>query len=285
MSKLLEDLLANPVTLVSVVISATCVLGGLVAANFYPKLFLLVLKNLRRNVVRTVLTCLATMVLVFMVTMIWTVIYFLDQVTREKTRDFKLIITERWQLPSMMPPTHASYLDPESPNCIYNPAELGIGPEDFMTWSFYGGTIDPTKFTREGLVFFFVMQPKHIRPMMEDLDKLDPELIEKMESNPIGCLLGKERMQNINKKVGERFKLTSLNYKGVDLEFEIVGELPEGRYNQSGIMNASYFNKELDNYARVNRAKHPLDNKRLNLVWIRVRDMATFNQLGDLIEN
>src|SRR5688572_12873960 len=128
MPDLLQDLLANPVTLASVVLSAATVLGGLAYANLYPKLFLLALKNLRRNTVRTLLTCLATMVLVFMVTMIWTVIYFLDQVTREKSRDFKLIVTERWQLPSQMPLTHAQYLDPESPTCIYDPGEFGIGP-------------------------------------------------------------------------------------------------------------------------------------------------------------
>ncbi len=32
----------------------------------------------------------------------------------------------------------------------------------------------------------------------------------------------------MNKKVGERIKVTSLNYKDIDLEFEIVGELPRG---------------------------------------------------------
>jgi ABC-type Na+ efflux pump permease subunit len=39
---------------------------------------LLILKNLRRNKLRTVITCLAGMVLVFIVTMMWTVVYFLD---------------------------------------------------------------------------------------------------------------------------------------------------------------------------------------------------------------
>lgn len=284
MPPFVQELLANPVSLVSLVISVTVVVAGIVYANLYPKLFLLILKNLRRNVVRTLLTCLAIVVLVNMVTMIWTVIYFLDQVTREKSADFKIIITERWQLPSQMPLTHAQYLDPESPQCIYDPRAFGIGPGDFMTWSFYGGTIDPTKITRESLVFMFVMNPRHIRTMMDDLDTLDPELVRRLEANPIGCLLGKERLESINKKVGEKFKLTSLNYKGIDLEFEIVGQLPEGRYNQSGIMNASYFNRELDNYARLRGQKHPLDNKRLNLVWLRVRDMATFNKLGDAIE-
>lgn len=285
MSDFLQDLLGQPITLISVLISVLVLAVGIIYAALVPKQFALIVKNLRRNLVRTGLTCAATMVLVLMVTLIWTIVYFLDQMTREKARDFKLIITERWQLPSQMPLTHARYLNPESPDCVYNPRDFDIGPEDFMTWSFYGGTTDPAKMSRENLVFFFVMNPKHIRPMMDDLNTYDLSLVKKLEDNPRGCLLGKDRLQSIDKKVGERFKLTSINYKGIDLEFEIVGELPEGRYNQSGIMNESYFHNELDKYAREKRQPHPLDQKRLNLVWLRVRDQATFNRLGEVIEN
>jgi len=63
------------------------------------KFFLLIVKSLRRNLLRTTLTCLAVMVLVFVVTQIWTVLYFLDSITTEKAKDFKAIVTERWQVP------------------------------------------------------------------------------------------------------------------------------------------------------------------------------------------
>ena len=52
--------------------------------------------------------------------------------------------------------------------------------------------------------------------------------------------------------------MTSINYKDIDLEFEIVGEFPEGRYNQSAVMNRDYLNRALDQYERDNRRKHPL---------------------------
>jgi putative ABC transport system permease protein len=97
--------------------------------------------------------------------------------------------------------------------------------------------------------------------------------------------MGKERMQKINKRVGERFKLTSINYKGIDLEFEIIGELPEGRYDMSSIMNADYFNQEIERYAQRTGQRHPLDQKRLNLVWIRVPDRAAFDKVGTIAEN
>jgi putative ABC transport system permease protein len=129
------------------------------------------------------------------------------------------------------------------------------------------------------------MDPRHILTMMEDLETLDPRLVEKLQKTENGCLLGPERLAKLDKRVGERFKLTSINYKGIDLDFEIIGALPEGRYGLSGIMNAKYFNDSLDKYARDNGKKHALDEKRLNLIWLRVPDRATFDKVGHIIES
>jgi putative ABC transport system permease protein len=278
----LDDLLSNPLTQIITVIGLGPMVAGLVLALWSPRLCLLVVKNLRRNLLRTSLTALAIMVLVFMITLICTVLFSLHRMTTEKSKDFKLIVTERWQLPSQLPPTHANYLDPTKPQFILDKRDFG--PNDFMTWSFYGGTQDITKMSRENLVFFFVMDPDKIIPMMDELEDFDPALVEKLKKTRNGCLLGRERMEAINRKVGERFKLTSINYKGIDLEFEIVGALPDGRYSTSGIMNESYFNDELDKYGRQS-GKHPLDQKRLNLIWLRVRDRATFEKVAYEIEH
>jgi putative ABC transport system permease protein len=283
MNFFIEDLLTNPLTQISVALTLAPLLAGLIFALVNPKLFLLIVKNLRRNMLRTGLTCLATMVLVFMVTLVWTVIFTLDRMTVEKSHDFKLIVTERWKVPSMMPPTHADYLNPLKSQFILDKND--VGPNDFMTWSFYGGTTEEGKITYDNLVFFFVMDPNQIRPMMDDLQDLPEDLVRKMREKPHGCLLGRERMEAINRRVNEKFKLYSINYKGIDLEFEIVGQLPEGRYNTSGIMNEEYFNKALDDYARKKRQKHPLDSQRLNLIWLRVRDRETFERVANQIES
>src|SRR5207244_7619416 len=74
------------------------------------KFLLLIFKNLLRNKVRTILTCMATMVLVFVVTMMWTVVYFLNDLTEKKTENLQAIITEKWQLPSQMPMSYAQPL-------------------------------------------------------------------------------------------------------------------------------------------------------------------------------
>lgn len=285
MTYLLDQLLGNPLSLIALVVSAAVIAFGVYFIAFRMRLFLLGLKNLRRNLLRTVLTGLATMVLVFMVTVIWTVIFGLEQATREKAKDLKIIVTERWQVPSQLPMTHANYLNPSSPYLL--PELEGLyGPRDFMIWSFYGGSMDPTKRDPQNLVFFFAMDPDAIRPMMDELDNFDPALIEKMKNTMHGCLLGVDKLAVVGKQVGERFKLASINYKDIDLEFEILGVLPEGRYNQSAIMNIDYFNNAFDKYARARGgARHPLDTKRLNLIWIRVPDREQFDKIGTIIEN
>lgn len=281
-----DSLISNNVNIAATAIVVPVVVAAFVYAFTRPQFFRLMLKNLGRNPVRTSLIALAITVLVASVTLIWTVVYFLDAVTRERSKDFKLIITERWQLPSQVPMKHADYLDPSSPSFL--PELQGkYGPKDFMTWSFYGGSVDPTKRTAQDIVFFFVMNPDHIKSMMDDLDTLDDGLIQKLKATRNGCLVGKDRLANINKKVGERFKVYSFNYKGIDLDFEIVGELPEGRYNQSAIMRTDYFLGAFEQYERDKGKAHELqapDDRRLNLIWIRVPDRATFNEVGGLLE-
>src|SRR5258705_11189 len=73
-----------------------------------PKLFRLVVKNLRRKLSRMFITSTAIIVFVLMGTIIWTVVNFLDRITTQKARDFKMLVTERYQVPSMMPLTHAN---------------------------------------------------------------------------------------------------------------------------------------------------------------------------------
>jgi putative ABC transport system permease protein len=249
------------------------------------KLFLLILKSLRRNLLRTVLTCLAIMVLVFVVTLIGSMISFLDDITTEKAKDFKAIVTERWQIPSQMP---LAYWLPLSEGAADSSRPGDLRPDEYMTWQFYGGTIDPEKQTRENVVFFFAMDPQKLRTMMDDLDMLDPKLADKLDPRKgglkQGALVGRKRLEKLNKRVGERIKLTGLNYRGIDLEFEIVGLLPSGRYDESAVMNWEYLNDAIDAYKGPGGAKHPLDRKRLNLVWLKVPDSEAFRRIADQIE-
>src|SRR5262245_45456163 len=285
----IERLLASPFNMVALIIALVPLVAGLLFIALSPKLFRLLLKNLKRNLLRTILTCLATIVLVLMVTLIWTVIYFLDEVTAERAKDLKLIVTEKWSLPSQMPNTHARYLNPKSPYFILydEHARPLIGPNDFMTWSFYVGVAseDRNKVTWDNLVFFFCMEPEQVLPMMDDIEDLDPKLIQKMNENPEYVLMGRERLERLNKRVGEYFTVRGINqYVNLDLRVTIAGLLPEGRYNQSAIMRSDYFNKALDKY-KLEKGPHPLEPYRLNLIWLRVSDRPTYEKVAHIIEN
>ncbi len=249
------------------------------------KFFLLIIKNIRRNLVRSLLTSLGTIVLVFVVTLVWSILSFLDAATAEKTRNFKGIVTERWRLPSQMPFAYAASL------CEGAASKPGdIKPEDSMTWQFYGGTLDPTKRTRENSLFAIATDPAKLRTMMDELDALPPEnavaleeAIQKMQQNRQGIILGKDRLTSINKRVGERLKLYGINYREIDLELEIVGTFPEGRYDNTAAIHRDYLLAALDAYQREKGRPHFLADKTLNLVWLRVPDKEAFSQVADQI--
>jgi putative ABC transport system permease protein len=255
------------------------------------KFFLLIVKNLRRNKLRTTLTCLSVMVLVLVVTMIWTVVYFLEEFTKDKSGNLKAIVTERWQRPSQMP---LGYTEPLSRGAARKAGDKL--PKDSMAWQFYIGTLDPVKKTRENLVVLVAMDVRKLprkshrdgkividKGIMEDLDPIDEELIDKLAQTTQGCLLGKRRLAALQKKVGERFKVTGLEYTGIDLEFEIVGVLPDGRWNENGFMNERYLNKAIDAYKRPGGAKHALDQRRLNMFWVEASQKEDFAQLVEQI--
>jgi putative ABC transport system permease protein len=251
------------------------------------KLVWLMFKNIRRNPLRTILTGLGTAVLVFVVTLVWSVLSFLDAATREKAANFKAIVTERWQLPSQMPFTYAAGLERGGARM-----EGDVLPVDSMTWQFYGGTLDKRDRRPEAIVFFIGLAPRSVLSMLDELDQLEgarrQELaaaVRKMEENRKGVIIGRDRLKALNKRIGDRFIVSSINYRDIDLEVEVVGTFPEGtRYDNSAVMNRDYLLAALDAYPRKNNGRqHPLRNKTLNLVWLKVPDKQQFERLASQI--
>lgn len=302
----LKELQTNIITQVAVAFSLIVITVAVVYAILQPRMAVLMAKNLRRNLLRTTLTFLATTILVFMIIMIWTVLTFIDAQTQEKAKDFKLLISERWQVFGAMPFEYARLFSPvamdgngnyltdadgklrPNPEFILDPKkypDLGIGPNDFMLWSFYGGSTEKFKITRESVVFFFTMVPDQIKPMMEELDDIPDALIDAMKKNIDGVMIGEDKLKALNLKVGDTFRVYSLNYKDVDLDFRVLGVIPGTRYGQSAVMNFAYFNNALEKYEREKKQPHPMNEKRIGLIWMRVRDKETFAKVGDIIEN
>jgi len=254
------------------------------------RFLILVFDNLRRNIGRTVFTALATMVMVLVVTCVFSILTFLSNVTSEKAANLKAIVTERWQIPSQMPFSYATGL---AEGGGYEADHVRIKPENSMTWSFYGGATDPDpkKRSNNTILFAFALQPRSLLEMMDGLDDLKgPERtqleadVKKLQETRNGLIVGKDRMKNLGKKVGDRMTIYSFNYKGIDLEFEILGEFPVGRYDNAAAMNIDYLISAMDAYPQNNAGKtHPMANKSLNLVWLRMPDQPTFQQVSEQI--
>jgi putative ABC transport system permease protein len=302
----LMHFLDSPVNVLAAAGALLAVLVGLMFLDQVSFYFRLIAKSLFRNVLRSMLTSLAVVVMVLVVTLIWTVTYTLDLVTTEKSADFKIIVTERWQIPSMMPYSYQGGLANGGAR-----KEGDARPQDYMGWTFYGGTIDPANRTRDNIVFFFAMDPAKVMKaerdgkgnlikepngkvrcstMLDDMDQFTDEEIDlldracrEMEKDPRKVIIGKERLALLKKKVGETMKVTSINYIGIDLEVEIIGEFPDGRYNQNAVVNFSYIRNGLDAWKQKNGKAHFMADKCLNLMWLKVPDTETFRRVADQV--
>jgi putative ABC transport system permease protein len=284
LERILLSLADNPLRMAG----AAAVVVALIALVYYRKAVLFILKSLARNKLRTILTALATGLFVLLVTLVWSVLWFLDLVTQEKKKDLKAIVTERWQIPSQMPFAYAQTL---SEGAASKPGDLR--PTDSMTWQFFGGTLESgSKPTRDNMIFFFCMEPSKVMTMMDGIDQFtaDDRLkletgLKMMEKDPRKVIIGAERLKAMNKRVGERIAVYSFNYKDITLDdVEIIGAFPAGQYGQSAVMNRDRLNNALDSYKQKNGKAHPLADKTLNLVWLKVPDTQAYSKVAEQVE-
>ncbi len=237
------------------------------------KLLLLIIKNLCRNPLRSVLTALGTMMLVCVVTLVWSVLWFIDRVTTEKSENLKAIVTERWSIPSRMPMSYAASL---AEGAARKPGD--VKPSDSMTWQFYGGSLDPQKLTRESMIFGLACDPEKVPTMLDGMDELSTteaaqlqREIQALKAKPSGIILGQNHLLNLNKMIGDvrdtdlrhflgkKFTLYGFStFKDLDLEFEVVGVFPAGRYDNFAVFNRDYYNNALDSFPQTHSGrKHP----------------------------
>ena len=253
---------------------------------------ILIIENIRRNLIRTTLTSLGTMMLVLVVTLVFTVLTTLDKVTTEKSTNIKAIVTEKWQIPSMLPYSYAAGLsdgaaDPNDPNAVH--------PQDHMTWGFFVGSTEsnPAKRGFENLFFSFIMEPEKARTMLDNIDALSDEqaqeLIEgirKIKEIRNGVIIGQGRLTKMQKRIGDRITVYGRNYKDINLELEIVGTFPKAadQYSDSALIRRDFLEAELDTYkAAHNNTAHPMADKSLSLVWLRVPNRIAFDKMTEQI--
>ena len=75
-------------------------------------------------------------------------------------------------------------------------------------------------------------------------------------------VIGVDRLEALNKKVGDKITVYSFNYKDINLECEIIGALPKGRYGQSAVMNCQYLNDAVnEDYPRTHNGQKTSDGR------------------------
>ncbi|MFO0800114.1 MAG: ABC transporter permease [Gemmataceae bacterium] len=253
------------------------------------KVLLMLFRGLRRSPLRTSLTYLALFVLTFVLTMIYTIITFIGRATAEKEANFKIIMTEKYSIPSMMPPGYEDRLRGIIDGL---PPELRpvAGADDMIAWSFVGGTTDPSNPKPENALFMFCVEPRKIPLMMDGLERKDltdaenaemERCVKLMEEDFRRIMVSPSRMKKMNVQVGQRLKLTSIGYKDVVFDFEIVGTLPDGKYEGVGFCSRSYLDAMLKSWSSAHNGEaHPLANKCVNLVWVRVPNRESYERIA-----
>ena len=161
--------------------------------------------------------------------------------------------------------------------------------DNIMTWAFVGGTLDPTKRTPQNSLFFFATEPEKIMKMMPGLEDLTGDerrqievAVEGMTKDKRAVVIGAEKLKQMGKRVGDRMKMTSLNYKEIEFDFNIIAEFPSGsRWDQSAVMNRQYLDDELRTFpGRHGGQQHELADKSMNLIWVRLPNMKAFDTLS-----
>ncbi|MCS7020356.1 MAG: ABC transporter permease [Gemmataceae bacterium] len=264
---------------------------------FAAKLVVIMFRGLRRAPLRTSLTYVALFSLTFVLCLIYAVLFLINYVTAEKEANFKAIVTHKTLIPSQMPP---GYYEEFKRVCLEElPPELRPvnGDLDLMSWSFVLTTTDKTNPRRDALIFLFALEPNKVLTMMDGLEELTGDerqqlqaAADEMMRNPQAIVMSKRQLKTLNLQVGQRVKSYGMNYPNLTFEFEIIGELPEGRYEGVAFMNRVYLLQLLDAYRNdrtVNKTgePHPMAEKCVNLMWVRLPNRMAFERLSALIND
>jgi putative ABC transport system permease protein len=261
---------------------------------FPAKLVLIMFRGLRRTPLRTSLSYLALFVLTLVLCLIYAVLYMIGNATAEKEANFKAIVTHKTLIPSQMPLSHYT----EFKRLLFDDKE-GLpkhlqpvnGEKDLISWSFVLGTTDKLNPRKDTMLFLFALEPDKVMTMMDGLDDLtgeEKDLLERgmdaMMKNPQAIIMSKSRMRALNVQVGQRIKVYSINYKDLTGEFDIIGELPDGKYEGVSFMNIAYLFKGIAAYERDTGKQHPMADKCINLIWVRLPTKEAFERLSALVD-
>jgi putative ABC transport system permease protein len=223
------------------------------------KFFRLVLRNLTRNRVRTALTGLAVVVLAMVYAVASSTTELVNRLVKANSSQNRLLVLDRWLTPSRFPSRYVAKV-----------AEIPA-IEDWTVWHYYFGFFDESK-RADRFGIGIATRMGNLRAMHPGLEGLDPALIEAMQREKTGALVGPQIAENMNWRVGQRFTLIGSSHSGTDLEFKMVGLLPPGQW-----ANNFFFR---DDYYRQGTG----DEETVSIMWLSVRDAKVGERVAAEVE-
>ncbi len=258
----------------------------------------LVFRSLRRNLLRTALTYVALFVLTGMLTFFYGIVMSIEGLTKEKEGSQLVIMTDKFGIPSMLPPGYIAQVKGMMRDEQVLPKELQPADVDksFMTWSFVVASLDPVKPTKDNSMFLFAIDPDVVvNGMMAEQGLSKDDLGEKgwaeltagiarVKEDKRNIVVGADRLEMIGKKVGDSIKLYSTNYKDIDFECHIVAAFPAGsRMGSNVAMRFDYLTAKLDDYKTKKGVEHPNASRCVNLIWVRLPSKASTERLASAV--
>lgn len=248
----------------------------------------IIVKNLYRNRLRSILTSLAIFFLVAMLTLVGTVLRFLENSMTEKEKDIKLLVTQRSDQDSFSVRYMEDITRPDSQLHSMLRAIPGFEPDLHATWNFVLFSLDKELKEKDKFFISVATQPDTMLRMTEGLDEFaGAEQVVKLMllppvsgQNNIGIVMGPERMKKLKKKVGDVFTAYVLDTDPTMREeylFEIVGELPAtSRWTAWSFMDREYLRRKMQ------ASKNPREGF-VDLGWLMVQSQDAATQVANAI--
>ena len=223
------------------------------------KLALLIAKNLGRNKIRTALTASAVVVLVMIYTVVSTITSSISDAMAAHSSETRLLVRGRWQTSAGFPRRYV-------PRITKLPGVL-----EWTLWNFYGGALDESG-QEDRVAAGIATRVENIREMHPGLEDLDPTVVNALRNQRTGALVGPKLMKKMNWNVGQHFTFISATHPGKNLEFKVVGTLPEGDYSDTCFFRDDYYQEGTG------------DKDRVRLIWLRMADPVAANRVAAQLE-
>ena len=278
-------------------------LGFTALSNFpdpigkYSKLAELVFRSIGRNLLRTTLTYIALFVLTGILTALYGIVNKVNDFLTEQEGDQVVIMSERFSVPSRMPPRHKDALKDVMQDTFPEryPNRNAVS-QDVMSWSFVIGSLDQTKFTKDDALFLFALDPSGVRNEMMGFQGLKKEdlgeekwndlmlVLDQVERNKMNIIVGEDKLKKLKKQVGDSVRMYCLNYPDLIFDFKIVGMFPSSsRLADVSAMRYDYLLSTLEQYEKDNGTPHAMADQCANLVLARLPNKAAYEKLASKV--